>query len=45
MTAKAEIGMMQPEAKKCQQPLEAEEARNELTQEPPEGTNPVDTLL
>lgn len=38
VTTEAETGMVQPEAKKCQQSLEVEEARNELTLEPPEGT-------
>ena len=45
VTIGAATGMVQPEAKKCQQSLEAEKARNVLTLEPPKGTNPVDTLL
>lgn len=45
MATEAETGMMQPEAKECQWPLEVEEARNGLSQKPPEGNDPVAILI
>mgnify|MGYP007046058175 CR=1 FL=1 len=45
VSTEIEIATIQPEAKECRQPLEVKKARNKVSLEPPEATNPADTLI